>query len=675
MKYSIPVKFFALFLTALALVFCFGSAAGILQVIDFNLYTQSFNDWLEDRLDSRTESIAADLLSLHVIPLHSNCSENELGSLGYASYMGNYYMLSQLNEEDYSFVIYDQNGHEVTRNDTILSNGYQRTYTSDVRFPVLVTDEAAIDAQFGTDYRYADSVYLSSFQKEVTVRYYGSPAYTVDLTILPEAMLEAYGTSLPLIQLLYQLRYMLLVILAISLAVFAIGFVYLCCAAGHSPKSSQVVPGGLNRLPLDLYLLCGGIAFALLLSFIIAIAESWYYSGYDFNTGTLVITALLLFCAACIVLGFLFAVAAQFKLRNFYWFRHSIIGWCFGKLWLGLKYVFRFFCRLFYLLPLVWKWILIAAGMAFVFMLGILVAYDSSGLFFLLMIVLGCIAVVLYGAYAYGTLLTGAQRMAEGDLNTKINTKYLIGSYAQCARHLNTLADVAVVAAKNQMKSDRMKTELITNVSHDIKTPLTSIINYIDLLEKPHTPEQEQQYLEVLGRQSQQMKKLIEDLMEMSKATTGNLSVDITRVDATEAVTQALGEFSDKLNTAALTPVFRHPEETVAIQADGRLTWRVLSNLLSNVVKYTLPGTRVYIDLVKLENQVVISLKNISREELNISADELTERFVRGDASRNTEGSGLGLNIAKSLMELQKGQLQLLVDGDLFKVTLVFPVA
>ena len=216
---------------------------------------------------------------------------------------------------------------------------------------------------------------------------------------------------------------------------------------------------------------------------------------------------------------------------------------------------------------------------------------------------------------------------------------------------------------------------MITNVSHDIKTPLTSIINYVDLLEKPHTEEEGRQYLEVLHRQSQSMKKLIEDLMEMSKATTGNMTVDITQVDAGEAVNQALGEFADKLEKAGLTPVFRYPEEPVAILADGRLTWRVLSNLLSNVVKYALPGTRLYIDLIQLESQVVISLKNISREELNISADELTERFVRGDASRNTEGSGLGLNIAQSLMELQKGQLQLLVDGDLFKVTLLFPKA
>jgi len=215
----------------------------------------------------------------------------------------------------------------------------------------------------------------------------------------------------------------------------------------------------------------------------------------------------------------------------------------------------------------------------------------------------------------------------------------------------------------------------VTNVSHDIKTPLTSLINYVDLLEKPHTEEEGRQYLDVLSRQSQRLKKLIEDLTEMSKATTGNMAVNITPLDGVETVTQALGEFADKLEAARLTPVFRQPEAPIAMEADGAMTWRVLSNLLSNIVKYALPGTRVYIDLMKLDNTVLISLKNISREPLNVSAEELTERFVRGDESRNTQGSGLGLNIAKSLMELQKGQLQLLVDGDLFKVTLTFPAA
>ena len=262
--------------------------------------------------------------------------------------------------------------------------------------------------------------------------------------------------------------------------------------------------------------------------------------------------------------------------------------------------------------------------------------------------------------------------MAQGDLHHQIPTQYLVGSFRDCAEDLNKLADVAIVAAQKQMKSERMKTELITNVSHDIKTPLTSIINFVDLLQKPHTEEEGQQYLEVLNRQSYRLKRLIEDLMDLSKASTGNMTVNITEMDAVEVVNQALGEFADKLETVQLTPVFREPEIPAPILADGRLAWRVLSNLLSNAVKYALPGTRLYVDVVPLEGKVLISLKNISREQLSISAEELMERFVRGDASRNTEGSGLGLNIARSLMEVQHGQLQLLVDGELSKVTLLF---
>ena len=179
----------------------------------------------------------------------------------------------------------------------------------------------------------------------------------------------------------------------------------------------------------------------------------------------------------------------------------------------------------------------------------------------------------------------------------------------------------------------------------------------------------------MLDRQSHRLKKLIDDLMDMSKASTGNMSVFITQVDAVESVNQALGEFADKLDRANLIPVFRHEEPFVPMMADGKLVWRVLSNLLGNAVKYALPGTRLYIDLSRLEGKVVLSVKNISREELNVDSEELMERFVQGDDSRNTEGSGLGLNIAKTLMDLQKGQLQLLVDGDLFKVTLIFPGA
>ena len=273
----------------------------------------------------------------------------------------------------------------------------------------------------------------------------------------------------------------------------------------------------------------------------------------------------------------------------------------------------------------------------------------------------------------YESIVYATTQMAEGNL--KVELKEELGIFSELGEELRKVQDGFSKAVAEEAKSQSMKTELITNVSHDIKTPLTSIINYVDLLEKPHTPEQEKTYLEVLSRQSQRMKKLIEDLMEMSKASTGNIQVEIGKIDAVEAVNQALGEFADKLTAAGLTPVFRQSEENVYLLADGRLLWRAMSNVLSNAVKYALPGTRLYVDVSAVEDKAVISFKNISGAQLNISAEELMERFVRGDSSRNTEGSGLGLNIAKSLMELQKGQLQLLVDGDLFKVTLVFPKA
>ena len=264
--------------------------------------------------------------------------------------------------------------------------------------------------------------------------------------------------------------------------------------------------------------------------------------------------------------------------------------------------------------------------------------------------------------------------MTKGNLNHQIDTTFLFGCFKDFAIHLNSLAGAAQTAAQQQMKSERMRTELITNVSHDIKTPLTSIINYVDLLKKPHSEEDNALYLDVLDRQSLRLKKLIDDLMDMSKASSGSMSVELGQVDAVEAVNQALGEFADKLDQVHLAPVFRHPDSPVVMQADGRLVWRVLSNLLSNAVKYAMPDTRLYVDLMVVQDSAVLAIKNISRDQLNVNAEELMERFVRGDASRNTEGSGLGLNIAKSLVELQKGQMHLMVDGDLFKVTLMFPL-
>jgi signal transduction histidine kinase len=223
------------------------------------------------------------------------------------------------------------------------------------------------------------------------------------------------------------------------------------------------------------------------------------------------------------------------------------------------------------------------------------------------------------------------------------------------------------------MRSERLKTELITNVSHDIKTALTSIINYVDLLSKEmgkDEPDDEKtkEYLEVLGRQSNRLKKLIQDLIDASKATTGNIEMDIDKVNVSMLINQALGEFEDKLNNASLTVVKHGLDESAFAQADGRYLWRVFDNLLINICKYSQEKTRVYLDVEAADDVVNISFKNISKEELNVSPEELMERFTRGDSSRNTEGSGLGLSIASSLVNMMGGSMKIDIDGDLFKV-------
>ena len=238
---------------------------------------------------------------------------------------------------------------------------------------------------------------------------------------------------------------------------------------------------------------------------------------------------------------------------------------------------------------------------------------------------------------------------------------------------LKPLVNALLQQKKKQKMLDKQKKQFTANVSHELKTPLTSIINYVDLIKK-EKPENEKikEYIGVLDRQSVRLKKLIEDLVEASKASTGNLTVNLAECEAGVLLSQTVGEFDERLRDAGLTPVLNMPEEPIKIMADGRRLWRVFENLMSNICKYSLSGTRAYMELYQSDGKAFIVFKNISKCELNISSDELTERFVRGDTSRNTEGSGLGLSIAKSLTELQKGEMRIETDGDLFKATLIF---
>lgn len=273
-------------------------------------------------------------------------------------------------------------------------------------------------------------------------------------------------------------------------------------------------------------------------------------------------------------------------------------------------------------------------------------------------------------------LLTAIQEINSEEGNTRISESGLFAINRQMAAAVNDLGDGLRHALQEQMKSERMKADLITNVSHDLKTPLTSIINYVDLLKREELHnEKANEYLEVLDQKSQRLKQLTEDLVEASRASSGNVVLDIRRIDVKELLMQTSGEFVERFEARGLQLVENFPQNPQYVDADGRRLWRIIENLFRNVEKYAMPHTRVYLDLINDGDRVAFSLKNISENPLNISPEELTERFTRGDESRSTEGSGLGLSIAKDLTEIQKGTFEIYLDGDLFKVTVSFPIA
>ena len=537
------------------------------------------------------------------------------------------------------------------------------------------------------------------------MEYTGYEAYAVEIYLTHAQMAAVSDTDLEtefLPQLLSKHHDLLIPLATWGGIVLMLAILWLALTAGGSPHREGIRPGGMSLIPLDLYLWlvvlgCVGLVILvprLLDSMIVSSAWDGYSGAGGMETFIFECTLLGLMGAAAgggIALFFM-ACAAQMKKGEGYWLKHTCVGltWRYGWKFLkaGLRWgrnalkkavcwVRRCFrgivrvCRQFAdLLPLTWQWLLVSGGLWLLMLVCCIrgVSAWEPGL-----ILLGAVltaAMVFYAAWCFGQLRDGARKMSGGDLEEKIESRYLLGTFGEFAGHLNALGDTCVEAAKQQMKSERMKSELITNVSHDIKTPLTSIINYVDLLQKAEDETQRQEYLEVLDRQSQRLKKLIEDLMDMSRANSGNMAVEITPTDVGEAVNQALGEFADTLERCGLAVMLKMPPEPCTALCDGRHLWRVLSNTLSNVVKYAMPGTRVYVAVERRGAKVEISVKNISAQMLNISAEELMERFVRGDAARNTEGNGLGLNIAKSLMELQGGRLDLVVDGDLFKVVL-----
>ena len=353
------------------------------------------------------------------------------------------------------------------------------------------------------------------------------------------------------------------------------------------------------------------------------------------------------------------------------------LRWCWGKVKPVGRKAGRGLSDLAGKLPLFWKAGLGFVGLCIVEVFTIIAMWEGGfevGLLLWLIVKILEGLLVVFVVLEMRELQHGAWQLGQGNLDYQVPLEKLHGDFKSHGEQLNSMRSAIQAAVEDQMKSERMKTELITNVSHDIKTPLTSIVNYVDLLKKQEMPTQEaREYLEVLDRQSAKLKKLTEDLVEAAKATTGTTTVNFQRTDVNVLLTQSAGEYQEKLQSKALQLMLTPAPGNPAISADGRLLWRIFENLLSNIYKYALPGTRVYLTCTEEADKVAITFRNISENPLNISAEELMERFVRGDSSRHTEGSGLGLSIAKSLTQLQYGTFDIAIDGDLFKATLTFP--
>lgn len=569
-----------------------------------------------------------------------------------------------------------------------LYNGYNPDYAqyrsgldSAFRFVLRDKDTGKIlfDGLDGADYQwYAEKPYsipdlnLSSKDFVITEDDSHSGSRGDSVTAADNVVIEGYilrepadgdnsdtFVSLYWAELIYNCRYQLIVIAAVSFILCLVLFIFLLCAAGHRAGSEGIVPSFVDKIPFDLFTLLMIVAISCLW----AILAEMYYDSILL----IMLACLVILVAALLILLYIMSFAVRVKMGGL--IKGCIIYKVLAWVWRLIRSVCHAIAELVRGMPLVPKSCIAVA----VILLLELISVNSGVVWLITNALLA--AALIYTAICAKKLLTAGHKLAAGDESCVVDTSKLYGPFREHGENLNTIRDGVSLAVEARMRSEHFRTELITNVSHDIKTPLTSIINYVDLLgkEKPEN-EKMREYIDVLQRQSARLKKLIDDLLEASKASTGNLTVNAEPCDVGVLLDQTLGEYGEKLNAAGLEPVLTKPEKPVIIMADGRHMWRIFDNLLNNICKYSQRGTRVYLEVCERDGKAVVTFRNISSRQLNISSDELMERFVRGDSSRSTEGSGLGLSIAQSLTGLQKGSFDLVVDGDLFKANISFPL-
>lgn len=515
--------------------------------------------------------------------------------------------------------------------------------------------------EFGTDIRGLENYFFDSYNNQM---YW--PLENVVLVIGVDTQLSAmddlYDAQTEYTKLHPWIKISIVAAL-VSLMGWILTLVYLTLAAGHQEGETEIRLNPLDKVKTEL-LVAG---FVLITSELIilmgrASTKSWDVSGLLVASGTISFVIDTMFL--------IFYLSMVRRLKAEVMWENSLVCWL-GK---GLEKTFRE-------RTVTVRVLLLFAGHMLVCFVLAVGAFHYNNLYCLLALLM------FSGAEAYGILrksvehyqiLQGVEEIAEGALGAKIDVDDLHGEDKKLAEAINNIGTGLLHAVDDSTKNERMKADLITNVSHDIKTPLTSIINYVNLLKMEHIEnERVNNYVRVLEEKSQRLKQLTEDLVEASRISSGNVKLEMQKIDIVELVYQTGGEFNEKFEDKELTIVTKIPQKAIYILADGRQLYRVIENLYNNVAKYALEKTRVYVDVQAGTEKVLFSIKNVSEKSLateNSNVEDLTERFIRGDSSRTTEGSGLGLSIAKNLTVLMGGQFDIGVDGDLFKANIVFPV-
>ncbi|MBQ6892949.1 MAG: HAMP domain-containing histidine kinase, partial [Clostridia bacterium] len=583
--------------------------------------------------------VAGGVLGVYTDKFEEKESEIIKGILGtYADDVALSYLLDkdirkEYKDSNFFYEIEASNGDHIVSKSNLPKNLPSVTitknrYTHDDGTCTYIDYGGIFGAQFENSY---DDFDLDDYPETIVVTLYEKPAKTQsDWLSFVCFWLDA----------VYNMRTLSIILASSSIVLLIIVWIFLFCSAGYRKKSMEPSLGFVDRIPFDLFtVLCAALFTGISAAGIRLVELVMYNHVGDISTQLTFFFAVGIGIVVCvvmlylIVLGYLLSFATRVKVGGLV--RGTLI-------YKTIAFVCKIIYKLVSSIPLVWKTHLVLFAISFVELFFLVInRYEPDNLLFLWLAgKLIMIPLIIWAALMLRKLKKGGEAIAAGRISEKVDTRLMPLDFGDFGKTLNNIGNGLERAVDEKMKSERLKTELITNVSHDIKTPLTSIVNYVDLIKKEDIDnEKVREYVDVLDRHSARLKKLIDDLVEASKASTGNLSVELEKCDIGVLLEQSLGEYSERLVEKEIVPVVSQPEEPVYIMADGRRLWRVFDNLLCNICKYAMPKTRAYIILEHKENSAVITLKNISRDSLGFSGDDLMERFVRGDSSRNTEGS------------------------------------